>query len=100
MPRIPYHPGETLAYFLEDMGITAYRLSQATGMTPTHVSQILKQKRGISAETAMRLGLFFGTTPDFWMNLQKSWELDTASQSKGAAIAGRVMPWQGMPATA
>jgi addiction module HigA family antidote len=95
LSRTPYHPGETLAYFLEDMHITPYRLSQATGMTQTHVSQILKHQRGITAETALRLGLFFGNTPDFWMNLQKAYELDTASQAKGAAIVDRVVPWQG-----
>jgi addiction module HigA family antidote len=94
MPRIPYHPGETLAYFLEDMGITPYRLSKATGMTPTHVSQILKQQRGITAETAIRLSLFFNNTADFWLNLQKNYELDTANQTKRDTLLKRVIPWQ------
>ena len=57
------------------MGITAYRLSKEIGVQQTRISQIIKEKRSISADTAIRLSLFFGTTEAFWMNLQREYDL-------------------------
>ncbi len=70
------HPGEMLREeWLVPLGITPYRLAKETGMTPTRVSQILAGKRGISAETALRLSRYLGCSPEFWMNLQSRYEL-------------------------
>jgi len=73
------HPGEVLLKeFLEPMGITAYRLSKETAIPQTRISQILKGKRRITADTAIRFERFFGTTAKFWLNLQASFDLEEA----------------------
>ncbi len=73
----PIHPGEILLEeFMKPMGITQYRLAKDTGVSPGRIHQIVHGKRGITAETAMRLGRFFGTTPQFWLGLQNDYELD------------------------
>lgn len=70
------HPGEVLEEeFLKPMGITAYKLSKAIGVQQTRVSLILKEERGITADTALRFAKYFGTTPEFWMNLQREYDL-------------------------
>ena len=70
------HPGEILQEeFLVPMGISAYKLSKSIGVQQTRISLILKGKRGITADTAIRLAKFFGTTPEFWMNLQREYDL-------------------------
>ncbi len=77
MERIPnIHPGEILAEeFLKPMGLSAYKLAKATAMPATRISEIIKGKRRISADTALRLGKFFGTTADFWLGLQMEYDL-------------------------
>ena len=73
------HPGEVLLKeFLEPMGITAYRLSKETAIPQTRISQILKGKRRITADTAIRFERFFGTTAKFWLNLQASFDVEEA----------------------
>jgi addiction module HigA family antidote len=70
------HPGEILEIeFLKPLGISAYRLSKSIGVQQTRISLILKGKRGISADTAIRFSKFFGTSPEFWMNLQREYDL-------------------------
>ena len=70
------HPGEILKEeFLKGFNISAYRLSKDTNMPPTRVSQIIKGKRGISADTALRLSKYFGTTANFWLGLQNEYNL-------------------------
>ena len=75
--RIPnITPGEILnEELLEPMGITAYRLSKDTGMPATRVSQILKGKRRITADTALRLSKYFGNSADFWLGIQDEYDL-------------------------
>ena len=77
MERIPnVTPGEILnEEFLKPMGITAYRLSQDTGMPATRVSQILKGRRRITADTALRLSRYFGNSAEFWMGVQNEYDL-------------------------
>ena len=88
------HPGEILQKdFLKPMGITAYRLAKAIGVPQTTISEITRQKRGISADIAVRLARFFGTTEDVWMNLQKNYELAHARKKAKAAIA-KIRPYQ------
>ena len=70
------HPGEILKKeFLEPMRISAYRLAKDIGIQQTRISLILKEKRSITADTAIRLSRFFGTTEEFWMNLQREFDL-------------------------
>jgi len=70
------HPGEILQEeFLIPMGISAYKLSKSIGVQQTRISLIIKGERGITADTAMRLSKYFGTTPEFWMNLQREYDL-------------------------
>lgn len=71
------HPGEILEVeFLNPMGITAYRLSQAIGVPQTRTSQILKGRRRITADTALRLAKFFGTSSKFWLGLQNDYDIE------------------------
>jgi addiction module HigA family antidote len=70
------HPGEILQEeFLIPMGISAYKLSKSIGVQQTRISLIIKGERGITADTAMRLSKYFGTIPEFWMNLQREYDL-------------------------
>ena len=86
MARTPIHPGEILADELEEIGLSAKRLAEVIEAPPNRLYQILAGKRSITADTALRLGRYFGTTPDFWMNLQTAYELDSARQQIGSAI--------------
>jgi addiction module HigA family antidote len=76
--RIPnIHPGEILLEeFLKPMGITAYRLSKETKIDQTRISGIIKGKRSISVDSALRFSKFFGNSPEFWINLQSHFEIE------------------------
>lgn len=76
------HPGEILEEeFLKPMGITAYKLSQAIGVPQTRTSQILKGRRKITADTALRLAKFFGTSSKFWLGLQNDFDIEEEKQN-------------------
>src|ERR1700749_3667556 len=75
MPRTPIHPGEHLAEELRELGITAAELSRQIDVPVNRITGIIHGQRGITADTALRLGHWFGTTPQFWMNLQQLYEL-------------------------
>jgi addiction module HigA family antidote len=73
----PIHPGEVLlTEFLEPLGVTQHRLAVAVGVPPRRINEIVHGKRGISADTALRLSRFFGTTDRFWLNLQSRYDLE------------------------
>ena len=73
----PIHPGEVLMEdFIEGFGITQHKLALSIGVPPRRVNEIVHAKRGITADTALRLGRYFGTTAQFWLNLQDRFELD------------------------
>ncbi len=77
------HPGEILKEeFLEPLQISAYRLSKDTGIPQTRISQILKCNRRVTADTALRLSLYFGNTPKFWLGLQDDYDLEEERLSK------------------
>ena len=87
----PVHPGEILLLeFLEPLGITMYRLAKDTGMPADRVGRLVKGTRSFSADTALRLARYFGTTPTFWMNLQARHDLDKATSDIGKTIERRV----------
>jgi addiction module HigA family antidote len=73
----PIHPGEILRMdFLEPMNITAYKLAKETFLDQTRISEIIKGKRSISIDTALRFSKFFGTSPEFWVNIQTQYDLE------------------------
>jgi addiction module HigA family antidote len=86
MARTPIHPGEILADELQEIGLSAKKLADVIEVPPNRLYQVLAGKRNISADTALRLGQYFGMSADFWMNLQSAYELDLARQQVGKAI--------------
>jgi addiction module HigA family antidote len=86
MARLIIHPGEHLADELQAMGMSANELAKELGVPTNRLTQIIAGKRGISGDTALRLGKWFGTGPDIWMNLQKNYELRLAVQEIGDAL--------------
>ena len=88
----PVHPGEILRQELDELALSANALSRALGVPVNRVTMILNGQRGVSADTALRLARYFGTTPEFWLNLQKTWELRRAEIEAGRAIAEQVTP--------
>lgn len=91
--RDPIHPGETLREDLAALGMSAAELARRIEVPVNRVTQILNGRRSITGDTALRLGRFFGTSGEFWLNLQKLYELRRAEQKNGAAIA--VLPTLG-----
>lgn len=89
----PIHPGETLREdLLKPLGLSANRLAIELQVPVTRVNDIVRGKRSITADTALRLARYFGTTPQFWMNLQANYELELAQDARGDEIADRVRP--------
>ncbi len=88
----PVHPGEILREELETLGLSANVLSKELGVPANRIRMILNGQRGVSANTALRLARYFGTTPQLWLNLQKTWELRRAEIEAGREIAERVTP--------
>lgn len=86
------HPGEVLAEELELRGVTATNLSRALGVQQSRISNILRERTGITAETALRLGRWSGTGPELWLNFQKQSELRKAMIDVGAEIERVVVP--------
>jgi addiction module HigA family antidote len=86
MARTPIHPGEVLSDELEEIGLSAKKLADILDVPSNRLYQILSGKRNLTADTALRLSRYFGTSPDFWMNLQSAYELDLARQQIGKAI--------------
>ena len=89
----PIHPGEILREeFLSPLGMSAHELSLALRVPATRIIDIVNEKRGITADTALRLSRYFGTTSRFWMNMQASWELEVAADRLGDELKREVLP--------
>ena len=88
----PVHPGEILREELGELGLSATALATALSVPPSRVTRILNGQQGVSADTALRLARFFGTTPDLWLNLQSGWELRVAEIGAGRGIDDEVTP--------
>lgn len=86
MPRDPIHPGEHLVEELRELGVSAAELSRQIDVPVNRITGIIHGQRGITADTALRLGHWFGTSPQFWMNLQQLYELRLAENEVGAEI--------------
>jgi len=89
----PIHPGEILREeFLAPLGMSAHELALALRVPATRINDIVNEKRGVTADTALRLSRYFGTTSKFWMNMQASWELEVAEDKLGQAVRREVLP--------
>jgi addiction module HigA family antidote len=87
----PIHPGEILREeFVVPLGLSGSALAQALRVPANRINAILKESRGLTADTALRLARFFGTTAEFWMNLQKTYELRVAELEVGPSIKREV----------
>ncbi len=86
MAGLLIHPGEHSADELKALGLSANQLAKELGVPTNRITEIIRGKRGISGDTALRLGRWFGTGPDIWMNLQKNYELRLAAQEIGEAL--------------
>ena len=86
MRRTPIHPGEILGDELEEIGLSAKKLADVVQVPPNRLYQVLAGKRSMTADTALRLGKYFGMSAAFWMNLQSAYELDLARQQLGKTI--------------
>lgn len=86
MARPPIHPGEILADEIAELGVSAAQLGRELHVPTNRITQILNGKRAITADTALRLGQWFGTGPELWLNLQKQYELRLAEQQAGDEI--------------
>ena len=87
VPRSPIHPGEHLAEELRELGFTAAELSRQINVPVNRITSIIHGQRGITADTALRLGHWFGTSAEFWMNLQQQYELRLAKKQVGMKVA-------------
>lgn len=87
----PIHPGEILdEEFLKPMGLSQNRLALALGVPARRINEIVLEKRGISADTALRLSTYFGNSADFWLGIQMEYDLDIARIESGASIEREV----------
>lgn len=83
----PIHPGKILMEeFLAPMGISQYRLAKDISVSPRRINEIVHEKRSITADTALRLGRFFGMTPQFWLNLQNRYDLEITEDLIGKRL--------------
>lgn len=92
MTRPPIHPGEILADEIQEIGITASDLARILCVPKNRITEIIRGKRRITADTALRLGRYFGTGAEFWMNLQQNYELKLAQQTKSKEIQETITP--------
>jgi addiction module HigA family antidote len=87
----PVHPGEVLLEeFLKPLGLSQNRLGLSIGVHPRRINEIVLQKRRITAETALRLARYFGTSPQFWLGLQSDYDLDVAADRLGERLEREV----------
>ncbi len=83
----PVHPGEVLMEeFLKELGVSQHKLALAIGVPPRRINEIVHGKRRVTADTALRLAKFFGTTPGFWLNLQTMYDLDVSAHALGSSL--------------
>jgi len=88
----PVHPGEILREELDTLGLSANALARALGVPVNRITLLLHGQRGVTADTALRLARYFGTTPQLWLNLQQTWALRRAELATGHEIAAQVQP--------
>ncbi len=91
----PIHPGEQLREeFMIPLGLSSNALARALNVTPARINEIVRERRGITADTALRLARFFDTSHQFWLNLQSNYDVKCAEDAVGRTIS-RIRPWRG-----
>lgn len=95
--RIPIHPGEILGEELDELGLSATDLAGILAVPVAHITEILNGQERVTGEFAMRLSRWLGTSPQFWLNLQNSYELRLAAQTVGEEIERSITPRVGSP---
>jgi antitoxin HigA-1 len=91
--RAPIHPGEILAEdVLGELDMSASQLAKALGVPANRISEIVRGRRDITADTALRLARWLGTTPEFWLDLQQAYDLEVAEQKAGEEIRKTIEP--------
>jgi addiction module HigA family antidote len=88
----PIHPGEILKQELDELGLSANAFDRALGVPPNRITDILNERRSITTDKALRLARYFGTTPDFWINLQTACDIRRTQIANGEAIKREVQP--------
>lgn|SRR5690348_6603793 len=89
----PIHPGDQLREeFMQPISLTAYRLAKDTGVPVTRIQAIITEQRGITGDTALRLARYFSTTPEFWLNMQRDYDLEVAAEALGDRLNKEVKP--------
>ncbi len=89
----PIHPGEQLREeFMKPFGLSAYRLAKDIDVPVSRIQDLVAERRAITGDTALRLARYFGTTPEFWLNLQRDYDLELAEIEVGDQIAAKVHP--------
>jgi addiction module HigA family antidote len=89
----PIHPGEILREeYLEPLGLTANALAGALGVPANRITMLVREARGITADTALRLARYFGTTPELWLTLQSNYDLRVAERTIGVSIRKEIKP--------
>ncbi len=97
----PIHPGEILSEdLMKPLGLSQNKLAEELGVDPGRINQIVAGRRGITADTALRLARYFGTTPEFWMNLQARYDLEVAKDKIAMEIEKKIQPRRIVEATA
>ena len=84
----PIHPGEHLAEFIEELGISQYRLAKTIGVSSIHINAIINRRRSITADSVLRIARALGTTPDYWLNLQRMYDLVVARNTTDVSNIG------------
>jgi addiction module HigA family antidote len=92
MARLAVHPGEHIAVELEELSMSASQLARTLRIPANRLTEIIRGRRGISADTALRLAQWMGTTPKFWLNLQQTYDLRLAEEAHGEEIRREIEP--------
>jgi addiction module HigA family antidote len=88
----PVHPGVYLKELLDELELAQYQLAQALGVSPMRISHLVHGKRPVTAELALRLGRYFGQSPQYWVNLQSRYDMDVAEDTLGEQVRQEVQP--------
>ena len=91
-PSDPIHPGEHLAESLDEYGLSQRQVARAMGIPPRRIREIIQRQRAISADTALRLGRFFGASAQFWLNLPTRHDLEQARNALGERLEREIVP--------
>jgi len=89
---VPMHPGTYLKELLDELALSQYRLAHDLGVSPMRINHFVRGKRPVTAELALRRGLYFGQSPRYWMNLQSRYDMDVAEDTLGERVVREVQP--------